>query len=211
MSSIAIFPCIYTDGARILGELTYNLQSRVYTDEMLLADMSKQFGLSVKKTKNIIWENLPTLRRGILKKDKYISLLKCTLDAQTKLTHGQYIYFGLHTLLLGSYNERVFKVLVNDSKRNRVKRAMVKEGLSETAAIQQIMLHDEQASGWTQYLFKKKAYDPSLYDLVIQSENRNFFEITDEIITHYIATNDYENITHINPKCHIPDQGAAYT
>ena len=41
MRSIALFPCSYTDGAGIIGELSATLFLQVYTDEMLFADIYK--------------------------------------------------------------------------------------------------------------------------------------------------------------------------
>lgn len=208
MLSIALFPCSYTDGARIIGELSYNLQLRVYTDEMLFSDVLKQFGISLKKMKNIIWGNQPALRNNTLRKDKYINLLKCTLDWRKKLTPNRYIYYGLHTSLFDSHTDGTFKVLVIDNERNRVRRAMVKDGLSEAAAIQQIIHQDTKVSRWTQFLFNKNAYDPTLHDLVIQHHKNDLFEITDEIIKHYLDIHDYENSS-FKPTLHLTDQESA--
>jgi hypothetical protein len=49
MRSLALFPCSHTDGAGIIGELSNSLNLRVYTDAMLFADISEQFGVRVEK------------------------------------------------------------------------------------------------------------------------------------------------------------------
>ena len=39
--SLAIFPCRFTDSARILGELSYTLSLPVHTDRMIMAMVSE--------------------------------------------------------------------------------------------------------------------------------------------------------------------------
>ncbi len=190
MFSIALFPCSYTDEARIIGELSHHLQLRVSTDQLLFAYILEQFGIPIEETKKIICDKMPSLHRYMLKKDKYVNMLRCSLDAQRRSFCNRYIYYGLHTSLLDCHEDKVLKVLVVDDEENRVRRAMQLENLPERMARKHIINHDEKVSNWTQFLFKKNAYDQSLYHLVIEYGNRDFFEITDQIIHHYLNMND---------------------
>lgn len=187
MWSIALFPCSYTDGARIIGELSYSLNLQVYTDEMLFSEVSARFGLPVEKLTKVIYEKDSSQRQNTPDKKKYINMLSSTLTALMMLTPRKRMYYGLHTSLLDPRIHRVLRVLVMDDKRSREKRAKQQEGLSEEVAGDHIRIHDEQAFTWTRFLFQKDAYDKSLYDIVVHSENRDFFDLTAKITRHYKA------------------------
>lgn len=185
MRSLALFPCSYTDEAGLIGELSNALHLRVYTDEILFSDISDQFGVRVEKLKKILFRTSPELNRYKLKKEKYINLLRCSLEARRKLSPGGCIFYGVHTSLLDTESDQVFKVLVVDDEQGRVRRAMQQDGLSEDAAREHIWRHDEKVSGWTQFLFNEEAYAQSLHDLVISWKNNNLLNIIGEIIQRF--------------------------
>lgn len=185
MWSIALFPCSYTDGARIIGELSYSLDLQVFTDEMLFSEVSARFGLPLEKTAKVIYGKTSSLRQNTLEKEKYIHLLSCTLTALMMLTPERRMFYGLHTSLLDPRIHRVLRVLVIGDERSRVRRAMQQEDLSEKVARDYIRTHDEQVFNWTRHLIKKDAYDRSLYDIVVRSENKDFFDLTSKITQHY--------------------------
>jgi cytidylate kinase len=185
MRSIALFPCSYTDEARIIGELSNSLRLRVYTDEMLFSDISEQFGIPVEKLKKILFRRTPIPNRSRLEKDKYIDLVRCSLAARKVLSQDGCIFYGMHTSLLDTESDRALKVLVFDEVEGRVRRAMQQEGFSENAAGDFIIRHDEKVSGWTQYLFNEAAYAPSLYDHVVTYNNSKLLDIITQIIQRF--------------------------
>ncbi len=193
MWSIALFPCSYTNGATVIGELISSLRLPVYTDDMLLAEVSEQFGIPVERLTKIIFSRLPALNRYLLKKEKYINCLKCSLGAQLMGNPKGRIHYGLHTSLLDSEYDQVVKVLMFDSEDRRVKRAMQQEGFTEKKARLQIQKDDEKVSDWTNFLFHKQAYDRSLYDVVIDLKNRHVLDIAAEIIASFRAAANMEN------------------
>jgi len=187
MRSIAIFPCSYTHGASVIGELANRLRLRMYTDELLLADASRQFGITAGEIKLGVFSRIPQAAGYQLKKDKYVKLLRRTLQNLSARCPARRLYYGLHTCLLDPEQERVFKVLVFDEKESRIQRAIRQEGLTRKAAEAHIRNHDARVSGWTRYLFDKEAYDPSLYDALIPVHNKSSLEITEEIAGIYIS------------------------
>ncbi|MBU1564184.1 MAG: cytidylate kinase-like family protein [Proteobacteria bacterium] len=200
MWSIALFPCSYTNGATIIGELIHSLHLPVYTDAMLFSEVSEQFGISAERLHKITFERLPALHRYLLKKEKYINCMKCSLGAQLMNHPKGRLHYGLHTSLLDSQNNLVLKVLVFDDEECRVKRAMQQEGFTERIARNQVRRDDEKVSDWTNFLFHKQAYDRSLYDVVINLRNKYVFEIATEIVAYFRATANLENL--------LPDDGA---
>jgi len=181
MQSIAIFPCSYTHGASVIGELSNCLRLKVYIDEFLFADVSKHFGIPVEKLKQVICGRTPKLHSHHLQKSKYINFLRCALEALSLHSPGRRLHYGLHTSLLELKRDKIFKVLVFDEEESRIQRAMRQEGLTKKVARQHIHRHDAKVSGWTRFLFGKEAYQPSLYQARIPLNNRSSLEITAEI------------------------------
>lgn len=50
MITLSLFPCSFTDGARIIGELSNALDKPVYTDEMVLNEVVETTGRSLKNS-----------------------------------------------------------------------------------------------------------------------------------------------------------------
>lgn len=190
MRSIALFPCSYTDGAGIIGELSAALRLQVYTDEMLFADISKRFGVPVDALKKTIFARESEPDRQPSDKGKYITFARLLLAAPAMVHSGRRMFYGLHTALLDTVGERILRVLVFDSEERRMRRAMRQEGCREAAAREYIRRHDEKVSRWTRHLFGKDAYDRSLYDLFISFDNNGLLDITGQIAQHYKAANN---------------------
>ena len=207
MRSIALFPCSYTDGAGIVGELSAALQLRVYTDEMLFADISRRFGVPVHSLKKTIFglDSEPCQQSSL--KGKYISFARLLLAAPTMVFRQRRLFYGLHTALIGSVRKPVLKILVFDSEERRVGRAMRQEGFKRAVARDYVRRHDEKVSHWTRYLFGKEAYDRSLYDFVITYDNNELLDITGEIAKKY---NELEPQTDYRPTGPVPSMSHNY-
>ena len=190
MRSIALFPCSYTDSAMILGELATALRLKVYTDEMLFSDISERFGVPKKILRRMIFGTVQSRDDNPYEKEIFIDLARRTLFAQRKMFLTRRMFFGLHTTLLDPELARVIKVLVYDDERIRVKRAMRQEGFSRIVAREIVRKHDQKVSVLPKFLFRKEAYDRSLYDVVIQRGTKDAMEVTRQIIQHY---NDIES------------------
>ncbi|MGW8193953.1 MAG: cytidylate kinase family protein [Desulforhopalus sp.] len=200
MQSLALFPCSYTDGARMIGELSNSLDLPVYTDAMLFGDVSEQFGVLGEELTAVIYGKDPTLRRHILRKEKYVNLLRCSLGALRTISPRRRLFYGLHTSLVSSHADRVLRILVFDDVNSRMRRAVQQEGLAEDTAVRHITEHDERVSGWTKFLFNKKAYDRSLYDLVIDYNNRDFFEASTLIADYYRSSAEFQSVRQLVEK-----------
>ena len=182
MRSIALFPCSYTEGALLVGELSAALRLKIYTDEMLFADISARFSISVKTLRRMIFGSARQPQGNSFEKEIFVDLARRTLAAQRRLFSGRRMFFGLHTSLLDPQLARVIKVLVVDDEERRVQRAMRQECFSVVAAREVVRQHDRKATAWTRFLFGKEAYDPSLYDVVVSGSP---MELIRQIVQHY--------------------------
>ncbi len=181
MRSIALFPCSYTEGALLVGELSAALRLKIYTDEMLFADISARFSISVKTLRRMIFGSARQPQGNSFEKEIFVDLARRTLAAQRRLFSGRRMFFGLHTSLLDAQLARVIKVLVVDDEERRVQRAMRQESFSMVAAREVVRQHDRKATAWTRFLFGKEAYDPSLYDVVVSGSP---MELIRQIVQH---------------------------
>ena len=182
MRSIALFPCSYTDGALLVGELATALRLKIYTDEMLFADIAKRFRIAEKTLRRMIFGSARQPNGNPFEKEIFVDLAKRTLAGQRRLFSGRRMFFGLHTSLLDPHLARVIKVLVVDDEERRMARAMRQEGFSPTVAREVVRQHDRKASSWTRFLHGKEAYDPSLYDVVVRGSG---MELIRQIVQHY--------------------------
>ena len=185
MRSIALFPCSYTDGAMMVGELATALRLKIYTDEMLFADIAEKYRVPKKTLRRMIFGGAQAMDGNPFEKEIFIDLARRTLVARRNHFSARRMYYGLHTVFLDPQLARVLKVLVHDEEEQRIQRAMRQEGFSPVAAREIVRQHDRKASVLTQFLFHKDAYDPSLYDIVISRGNKDVMLVIRQIMQHY--------------------------
>jgi CheY-like chemotaxis protein len=100
---------------------------------------------------------------------------------------GDFLFHGFLASLIPAGVTHVLKVLAVDSRQTRISHAM-ESGLSEKEAKKAIKADDLSAYNWTEFLFKKEAYDSSLFDLVIPVEGKSRTEILDIIVKSFHTT-----------------------
>ncbi|MGB3212798.1 MAG: response regulator [Desulforhopalus sp.] len=186
MSSIALFPCLSTLDSGIIGELSITLTLKVYTDENLIEETVDHFGGSPERLRKMMYTKTSVFNQFTLEKEKAINMFRLIL-ANKLSSPEEYLFHGFLTSLIPSDITEVLRVVVVDKKENRIERAMA-EGLSKKEAQKAIRNHDISAFSWTDFLFKKEAYDSSLYDLVLPVENLDHRQLTKEILSCFHKT-----------------------
>ncbi|MFV0436336.1 MAG: response regulator [Desulfopila sp.] len=186
MSSIAIFPCTFTPAAEIIGELAKIHDLILYDDEMLFAETAKKYGLASDKLKNATYGKTSVFNQFTLDKEKSVNMMRSVLAGHLA-GQEQMLFHGFLTSLIPGRVSHVLKVLVVDTKQGRLAVAM-ENGYSEREAKKAIKNDDLAAYNWSDFLFKKEAYDSSLFDLVIPAEDRSPQEIMETIVKHFHST-----------------------
>lgn len=187
MSSIAIFPCTFTPAASIIADLAKTLELEVYDDDRLCREAAAgKHGFSAEKLKSMMYGKTSVFNQFTLEKEKTVNLLKGVVAARLDSPH-QYLFHGLLTSLIPAQVTHVLKVLVVDSRQGRIAAAM-ETGLSEKEAKKAVKADDVHAYNWTDFLFKKEAYDSSLFDLVVPVEGKSQKEIEETIIKCFHTT-----------------------
>ncbi len=183
MSSIAIFQCCLTGGAGTVGELSARLKVRPYTDKDLIEEAVRRYGGDPVKVQKLLAGKVSVFNKFTLDKEKALAIFRIIL-AEKLESAGNGLFFGLHPVLISQEIKEILKVVVVDNKESRIQRG-IKEGLSEKQAREKVRGHDIKAVTLTDFLFKKDAYDASLFDLVIPLENRNHLEVSEEIMKYF--------------------------
>lgn len=186
MSSIAIFPCRHTPAENIAKELAARLSLKIYTDENLIADTAAASGVSEEKLRKTMFGKTSVFNKFTLEREKLINRLRHTLHLRLD-SRDQYLFEGFLTSIVSSRIKHVLKVLVVDTQANRISYA-VANGMNEKQAQNSRKEFDKMAYGWTDFLFRKEAYESSLYDLVIPSVQKTEEELMEAIIKCFHTT-----------------------
>ena len=186
MSSIAIFPCSHTPAAAIISDLAKNLELTVYTDENLFAEASKASGLPVEKLQAMMYGKTSVFNQFTLEKEKVVNHFRSVL-AERLDSPQQYLFHGFLVSLISPRISHVLKVLVVDGRQERIARA-IESGLSDREAKKAVKTDDLAAYNWSDFLFKKEAYDSSLFDLVVPVEGKSAEGVKDFIIKCFHTT-----------------------
>lgn len=176
MLSTAIFPCLFTDGARVLGELSYALEAQVYTDRMLLQKIADGYGADVQKLETQMFGCSCKHGPSCNKRVALLPSVKYELN-QLIAAPGDMIYYGFFTLLLESTESFIQKILIFADLDCRLERAGLQEGLNEIKARKVIREHDQKATWWSQFLFNSSPYNQDLYDTFIRYECQDLVDV----------------------------------
>ncbi|MFT5701777.1 MAG: two-component system response regulator CpxR [Desulforhopalus sp.] len=180
MSSLALFPCSSTLNSGIIGELSSTLSLTVYTDDNLFRETADRFSVNSERMRKMVYSKTSVFNQFTLEKEKSINMFRQVL-AEKLASPVEYLFHGFLTSLIPPQVTEVLRVLVVDKKEGRIERA-IGQGLNKGEAKKNIRNHDVSAFCWTDFLFKKEAYDSSLYDLVIPVEGKGHRQITKEIL-----------------------------
>jgi two-component system, OmpR family, response regulator CpxR len=129
-------------------------------------------------------------------KEKSIIALKKNIADFVK--EGNCIFYGLLGHLIPKEVSHVMRILIIAAKEKRIQNAVANTDLSEKEAIKEIYNADKQAFLWTAALFNKKAWDESLYDIVIPSRKFDAQQATKLVSEHLgkLPFNDEDIIKH---------------
>ncbi len=186
MSSIALFPCLYTPVTGVIGKLQNDLKLKAYSDSDLFAQTQERFGVDIEKLQKLMYGRTSVFNQFTLEKEITINRFRLVL-ADKLNAREPYLFHGFLTSLIPLEVTHVLRVLVVDKKQARID-AAIQEGLTRSAAKKAIRDHDINAYSWTDFLFHKEAYDRTLYDLVLPVESRTEKDLIDEISKCYHKT-----------------------
>lgn len=181
MPSLAVLTSSFTNSSSIIDELSTLSGCQVVTDQNVIMKTSDKMGIDVQKLERALAGKKSVFNEFTLEHERCLSLLKSTI-ATLLQENVRYLFSGLITHLIPADITHVLKILLFDTKTNRIENA-VTSGLSQNDAQKEIKKNDIAAFSLTDTLFKKEAWDPSLYDIVIPVATTTAQEAVQLILT----------------------------
>ncbi|MEW6288320.1 MAG: response regulator [Thermodesulfobacteriota bacterium] len=168
MPAIAMFSSTFTNETQIINELSTLTASQVISDKDIIADACSKYKVDKNKLEQALYTKMSVFNQFTLEKEKHLAFLKSSLSEKLG-ENERCIYYGFITLLIPARISHVLKVLIAGSKEQRIQRA-VAAGISEKEAKRLIHKSDASAFELTDFLYKKEAWSPLLYDIVIPAD-----------------------------------------
>lgn len=186
MSSIAMFPCTFTPVASVANRVAETLGLQAYNDKDLIQDTAKKYNLSIEKLEQAMYGKTSVFNQFTLEREKTINQVKTTL-AEKLATQEDTLFYGYMTLLISPKISNVLKVLLIGTKKNRIENAIA-AGLTDKEAKKIIRTDDVKAYGFSDFLYKKEAYDSSLYDLTTPVDLKSEEDLVEIVCGYYHKT-----------------------
>ena len=179
MPSIALFCCKFTNEDAIKVKLANMLNLSIVTDEYIINDACDKKLAEKTKLEQCLYKKTSVFNAYTLEREHSVIHLKSAMAARLSQKKN-HLYSGFTSLLIPHDITHVLKVLIIDSKENRVQQAIT-EGFTKKNACNLIHSEDLKAYDWTDFLYRKEAFDPSLYDIVIPLETKSV-DVVAEIV-----------------------------
>jgi cytidylate kinase len=168
MSLITISYNIGTDGLRIAGQVAEGLELELFDDQKLQG-MVAELGVPSEDIKELD-EKEPGFFDRLLgrKPEIYLSLMDSVVYSVAEKGEGVIVGHGSQTLLqdFGC----ALHVLIHSSPESRVQQLVDVEGMSAETAEKLIRKGDSTLQGFFRFAYQREWDDPSIYDLVINTE-----------------------------------------
>ena len=167
MPIISVTNGLYSNSENIVKMFSEKFNYGIITDADMIERTHQATKIKKPTLKKVLESKQIAFNDFTHEKEKSIIAFKQTLSALVK--EGNYIFYGLLGHLIPKKVSHIMRILIISAKEKRIENAMAKHNLSEKDAIKQIYNSDKKAFLWTDSLFNKKAWDETLYDIVIPS------------------------------------------
>ena len=168
MSIVSIFSGVYSNVGSIIKKLSSDHGFKVIPDSDIIVKAANKFSVKVETMNKAVYGKPFIFNSFTHEKERYLAYIKTILAEN--LSEKDCIYSGFLGHLIPSEISHVLKVLVIADIHTRTHYGAEKNGQLEKEALRIIHTKDESAFLWTQHLYKKEPWDPTLYDIVIPTD-----------------------------------------
>ncbi len=165
MAVIALFSGSYCHGEEAAEALAKKL-GYPCIEKQVLAETASRYSLSADKIQRAI-QGPPPLFASKYHRERTVILSRLKAVLAEFIQPDRVICHGCLSHLISRDITHVLRVLLIANQDYRVQTAMTAAKLSRKEAVKQIKKDDEAKAQWTQLLFEKAPWDPSLYDIVL--------------------------------------------
>jgi len=182
MPIIAITSGIYSNTGERVQKLSENLSCEVITDNDIIGEVVRRDGIKEATLLKVIQSKKLAFNDFTHEQEKCIACMKKAISEY--ISKGNCIFHGVIGHLVPQEMSHVMRVLMITDKNRRIKNGMDKLGLSEKEIKKKIETSDRYAFLWINTISGKKAWDKSLYDIVIPTDKLNITESVKLILEH---------------------------
>ena len=180
MSLITLTQNLGSGGIAFARRVAEQLDMELFDDDRLQAE-AREMGIRTEDLKSLD-ESAPGLFDRILgkKPDMYLDLMEAVVYKVAR--HGQGVIIGHGSQMLLCDFGCALHVRIHSSEKQRINNLMEENNLSRKAVRKLIRKSDSERNGFFKFAFHMDLNDPSLYDLVINTE-----KISRETATRFIV------------------------
>ena len=182
MSVLSITNGLFADSEKIIKMIARQLNCKIITDEHIIEKTHHEYSIKLTSLQKVTATKQIVFNDFTHEKEKCIAALKKTLAGF--IQEGNCIFHGLMGHLIPKEVTHIMKILIIAEKKQRIQNAMSNNNLSEKEATKEIYNSDKLAFLWTSFLFQKKAWDNSLYDIIIPSKTLDVEESVNLVSKH---------------------------
>jgi len=174
MPTIALFRSRFTNEDEVKSKLSSLTKLTIIDDKTLIAEASLKHQVSESKLEQSLFGKTSVFNHYTMEKERCLAYLKDVLA--DRLAGEECIIDGHSALLVPATISHVLKILVVDTREQRIQRA-VSSGISDKEADKLIRRDDQSIIRLADFLYGKDAFDSSLYDMVISADKHTSDEI----------------------------------
>ena len=168
MSVLTITSGLYSNAENIINDLSKKLNSKLITDEEIIEKTVGAYDIKSATLQKIVEGKKIPFNDFTREREKGTALLKKTISGF--VAGDSCIFHGNLAHLIPKDVSHVMRVLIIADRKRRIKNGMKNFGLSEKEVAKNMEISDRHAFLLTNSLFGKKAWDESLYDIVIPTD-----------------------------------------
>lgn len=168
MSILTITNGLYSNAGETVNKLSEKLKCRVISDNDILEKIHQTHDIKLSTLHKVIESKQIAFNDFTHEREKCLVLIKKTISDY--VSEGDCLFHGILGHLIPQSITHTMRVLIITDKKNRIENGIKLHGLSEKEAQRNMELSDKYAALWTNALFNKKAWDESLYDIVIPTD-----------------------------------------
>ncbi len=182
MSILTITSGLYSNAGETADMLSEKLNTKIIKDAEILEKTHQTSDINLSTLQKVIESKPIAFNDFTHEKEKCLASIKKTISDYA--SSGDYIFHGILGHLIPNELSHVMRVLIITDKKTRTRNGIALHGLSEKEALKNIEQSDKIAALWTNSLFNQKAWDESLYDIVIPSDKLDSKDSVNLVLKH---------------------------
>ncbi|SLM31253.1 Response regulator receiver domain protein [Desulfamplus magnetovallimortis] len=183
MAIISITGAKFTHSDETVAKLSEKLGYKIITDQEIMEETAQNQDIQIATIHKVVDSKQIPFNDFTHEKEKTIAALRKTLALH--ISQGNTIFNGILGHLIPSWTTHALRVLIVTDRETRIQNGIKLLGVPEKDAAHEVNEADKHTMLWVNSLTDKKAWDKSLYDIVIPSDKLDVTESVELISKHH--------------------------